>query len=1082
MPQPEEQLREPVATLLTRAGRSLGEDVLLYGEVHLKSLRARPDFGVDVAGRESGFLEIKAPRRGVPPNLRHASKQERRQWESLTVLPNLAYTDGTTWAHYSYGIQDAVAVLEGDLYTAGSRLRAVDGQFVEVVRKLLFGAPEKPQSLRALTRRVAGLCKLMRTEVAAIIRDEGTASGRRPFSRLAHDWQTMLFPDLSPKDFPDAYAQTVAFAMLLACASGVTFEGKSIADISDQLAKHHPLMGRALLVLTNPVAEKELTALGVLREVLAPVQWEELKGTTSAYWLMYEDFLREYDPALRRETGSYYTPDPVARFMAEFTDIVLKQSMGVPRGFASDEVTVVDPAMGTGTFLVEILRCAARTITAEQSEEALPPYLRDMYRHRLIGLERQAAPYAVAELRMHQALRAYKTEIPETSCRYLADTLDDPSAQVLDYPELLDHFRQSREGANRVKLDTRVMAVLTNPPWKERAARSASAAWITRKREKDRPADMSRPSLDDFRLDDKLAYKLANQYAYFWRWATWKVFDAHPDQPKGIVAFITPAAWLTSAAFSGMRRYLRQVADVGWVISLTPEGYRPPGRTRLFPTVQHRICIAFFARRGHPRPGTAARVLFRELHGSSAEKIAVLTTDSISPDDQGWEECLDDWEGPFVPKSQDWLSYPGLDDVMPWQHSGVKANRAWPYAPDPTILQERWNKLIATLDPQKNTMLKTSRERHVGSRPGGDPVVPGQTVPLYLQGPSTPRIEPVAFRSLDRQFLILDRRVVDYPRSELWSVAGAGQIFATTSHDKQIGSGPALTFSTWVPDMHHFDNRGGKVVPLYRDLDSRTPNLPPGLTRYLAGRLGAPVVAEDLLAYIAAVVAHPAYVRRFQADLRAPGVRIPITTVPALWDEAVGLGRQVLQAHTYGRALHDPRSGDPPEPTRLPYGQRPVVMASVTGLPSSVNYRQASRELQFGTGVIAPVPKEVWEYSIGSMNVIRKWFDYRLARSRHAGPSSAPDTRRSPLDEIRAAEWGPRFADDLIDLLNAIGILVQLEPAQDELLDAILQAPVITVRDLEADGILPVPPSWKRKPRIRAATPLFTPEKPAGES
>ncbi len=128
-------------------------------------------------------------------------------------------------------------------------------------------------------------------------------------------------------------------------------------------------------------------------------------------------------------------------------------------------------------------------------------------------------------------------------------------------------------------------------------------------------------------------------------------------------------------------------------------------------------------------------------------------------------------------------------------------------------------------------------------------------------------------------------------------------------------------------------------------------------------------------------------------------------------------------------------------------------MASVTGLPGSVTYHQATRELRFGTGVIAPVPKEVWDYSIGSMNVIRKWFDYRLARSRHAGPSSAPDTRRSPLDETRATEWGPRFADDLINLLNAIGTLVELEPAQALLLDAILQAPLITVSDLEAGGM-----------------------------
>jgi hypothetical protein len=586
---------------------------------------------------------------------------------------------------------------------------------------------------------------------------------------------------------------------------------------------------------------------------------------------------------------------------------------------------------------------------------------------------------------------------------------------------------------------------------------------------------MSRPSLDDFRLDDKLAYKLANQYAYFWRWATWKAFDAHPDEPKGLVAFISPSAWLTSAAFSGMRRYLRRAADDGWIISLTPEEHRPPGRTRIFPTVPHRICIAVFARRGQPRPGTAARVLFRELHGSSVEKIAALTTDRITPGGEGWEECPEDWEDPFIPRSGEWLSHPGLDDLMPWQHSGMKANRTWPYAPDPEILRERWDRLIATPAPQKNLMLKPSRERDAGSRPGGDHVVPGEPVPLHLQGPSAPRIEPVGFRSFDRQFVILDRRVVDYPRSELWSVAGPGQVFATASHDKQVVGGPAVTFTTWVPDMHHFDNRGGKAIPLYRDLATLTPNIAPGLTSCLARRLGVPVTPEDFLAYIAAVAAHPAYTRRFHADLRAPGVRIPFTAAVALWNEAVTAGRQVLQVHTYGHALHDLKSERPPSPARLSASLRPVTTASATTLPDSVTYDDATQEIRFGVGAVAPVPREVWDYSVGSMNVIRKWFDYRLARLRHSGLSAYRNRRYSPLDDVRAPEWGPRFTDDLIDLLNAIGTLVQLEPAQAALLDTIMEAPLVTVSDLEAEGILPVPPAWKRKPSTQPGAPLITP-------
>jgi hypothetical protein len=1074
VPEREEQIREPIAALLTRAGRRLGQDVLLYGEVKLRKLRARPDFGVDVAGRQAGFLEIKAPGRGVPPGIRHMSLNEKRQWESLKALPNLVYTDGTTWAHYTYGMQDAIAVMEGDLYTAGPRLRAADAGFMKVVEKLLFGAPRAQDSLKGVVGTAARLCRLMRDEVRAIIKKEGAdPERRRQFSRLANDWQGMLFPNLRLEDFPDAYAQTVTFGMLLACASGVTFEGKSIGDISDQLAKHHPLMGRALFVLTRPAAEQELTVPEVLRGVLAPVRWETLKGGKTPYWVMYEDFLREYDRALQRETGSYYTPDLVARFMTEFTDQVLKGPMNLPRGFASEEVTAVDPAMGTGTFLVEILRCAAATIASEQSEEARPPYLRAMYRNRLIGLERQAAPYAVAELRMHQALKSYKTEVPESSCRYLADTLDDPNARVLDYPELFEDFRYSREGANRVKLDTRVMAVITNPPWRERAAKREPAEWITRPREKGKPPDMSRPSLDDFREDDDLAFKLANQYAYFWRWATWKAFDAHPDHPKGIVAFITPSAYLTSRAFSGMRSYLRRTADDGWIINLSPEGHRPKTGTRIFPTVQHRICIAVFARYGKPQPDNPARIRYTEVAGTSQEKTAALTIGNVGPEGSQWELCREGWTDPFIPMADEWLALPDLGDLLPWHHSGIKPNRAWVYAPDSQTLRRRWNKLIAASASQKDDLLKASRDRDSNTRPAGDPAVPGNLVPLSLQRPGTPRIERVAFRSFDRQFLILDQRVVDYPRSELWAVAGTSQVFLTTSHDQQITSGPALTFTTHVPDTHHFEGRGGQVIPLYRDTGKRRPNLAPDLLRSLSGRLGVTVTPEDLLAYIAAVAAHPGYTRRFRRDLRVPGVRIPLTASSVLWREGVSLGRNVLQAHTYGRALHDPQAGRPPEPPRLPPGRRPIVRASPATLPAKVTYEQAAQEIRFGNGVIAQVPPEAWNYSVGDMNVVRKWFDYRLQGSRHAGPSSAPDVKRSPLDSDRAREWGPQFADDLNDLLHVIGILIELEPAQNALLDAIVGTPLITVNDLKASGVLPVPEILRRPPGIRPAPTLI---------
>ena len=85
---------------------------------------------------------------------------------------------------------------------------------------------------------------------------------------------------------------------------------------------------------------------------------------------------------------------------------------------------------------------------------------------------------------------------------------------------------------------------------------------------------------------------LSDSYVHFWRWATWKVFDAHPEQPSGIVAFITPSSYTTGQGYAGMREYLRRTADEGWIIDLSPEGHRPSVGTRVFPGVQAARCAS----------------------------------------------------------------------------------------------------------------------------------------------------------------------------------------------------------------------------------------------------------------------------------------------------------------------------------------------------------------------------------------------------------------------------------------------------------------------------------------------------------
>src|SRR5690606_5965247 len=90
---------------------------------------------------------------------------------------------------------------------------------------------------------------------------------------------------------------------------------------------------------------------------------------------------------------------------------------------------------------------------------------------------------------------------------------------------------------------------------------------------------------------------LRNLFAYFWRWATWKVFDIQGGAHPGVVCLITPASYLRSKGYQGMRRYLREVCDEGWVIDLTPEGKQPPADTAIF-GIETEVAIGLFIRKG----------------------------------------------------------------------------------------------------------------------------------------------------------------------------------------------------------------------------------------------------------------------------------------------------------------------------------------------------------------------------------------------------------------------------------------------------------------------------------------------------
>ena len=186
---------------------------------------------------------------------------------------------------------------------------------------------------------------------------------------------------------------------------------------------------------------------------------------------------------------------------------------------------------------------------------------------------------------------------------------------------------------------------------------------------------------------------LRNLYIYFWRWATWKVFDQSPQHNTGIVCFITVAGFLSGPGFQKMRDYLRRTCDNIWVIDCSPEGHQPEVNTRIFQGVQQPVCIVMASRSKQVDPATPAKVLFRSLPlGKREEKFAALHKLTLESD--GWIECPSDWRAPFLNESLGaWSTYPALEDLFVYNGSGVMPGRTWVIAPDADSLEKRWQKL-----------------------------------------------------------------------------------------------------------------------------------------------------------------------------------------------------------------------------------------------------------------------------------------------------------------------------------------------------------------------------------------------------
>ena len=1061
--EPEDQLRAPFEGFMSDVASALGWNAVCTGETPLPDRLGRPDYAVHRNDLLAGYVELKAP--GVGAVHTKFQKRNRAQFNRFSAIPNILYTDGNEWALYRSGERVGKVVrLSGDIAIDGKDTAVLQDtqKLVSLLRKFFLWEPIMPTDhrgkldLNAFAMLLAPLCRMLRDDVRDALK--GTNS---PIVRLAQDWRQLLFPDATDEEFADAYAQTAAFALLLGRSEGA--DPLTLQNAKSALFAQHSLLSRALEVLTDPDARVEIAAsLDLLLSVIAVVPPDMLKHPQDPWLYFYEDFLAAYDPELRRNAGVYYTPIEVVRAQVRLIDDLLVNRLNKPLGFADPEVVTLDPAVGTGTYLLGIIEHALARIGVEQGDGAIKGQAVELAKN-LHGFEIMVGPYAVSELRVSRALCDRGASLPPDGLHvYLTDTLENPEAEPKQSPLFLEPIAEQHAKALELKSKTPVIICLGNPPYDRHEAAGRDnevrpGKWVRWGDDGKGRTAILRDFLDPATTAGHGVHvkNLYNLYVYFWRWALWKVFEHQSTDGAGIVSFISASSYLDGDAFSGMREHMRRICDEIWILDLGGEGRGARRNDNVF-DIQTPVAIGVAFRSHKAKPDAPADVRYARIEGRRKEKLAGLSAiDGFASVD--WKDCPDDWQAPFLPSGEgEYFCWPFLTDLMPWQHSGSQVKRTWPIGPDKGTLEQRWQILLTS--PDRAQAFKTTRDRTIYSRclPMYTADEVREVQPALYQLPAdspVPLIQPYAYRSFDRQWIIADTRLGDYLRPVLWQSHSERQVYLTSLLTKPLGKGPALAACAMIPDLDHFSGRGAKdSIPLYRTHDTFEPNVLPGLLDCLSREYERELMPEDLVAYVYGILAQPAFTECFMSEVETRGLRVPLTKDGGLFEQVRNAGARLLWLHTYGERFSPGYIR-----RRIPPGTSKCVKAisdSPEGYPETFEYDAATRTLRVGDGEIAPVDADVYEFEISGLRVVQSWLKYRMKKSK--------GRKSSPLDDIRPEFWTSRFTTELLELLWMLAQTIDCYANQAKLLDAVTGSECF-----RADELPPVPQEMRKAPAVR---------------
>ena len=720
----------------------------------------------------------------------------------------------------------------------------------------------------------------------------------------------------------------------------------------------------------------------------------------------YEDFYQAYNPAAADRLGVVYTPNEIVDFIIRGADWLLRQHFG--RRLADDKVQILDPAVGTGTFITSLINY----LPAERLEYK--------YRSEIHANEVAILPYYIANLNIEYTYKERTGRYLEFPNLCFVDTLDNmdwqgASGDAVQRQAAFNLGGLSEENWIRVQEQNEkpISVIVGNPPynatqryWNDFNPNRAYPEIDRRIRETYSQAGTARNK-----------HKQYDMYKRFLRWASDRLVD------DGIIAFITNRAYLDSRQDDGFRKIIAQEFSDIYVLDLGSDVRRNPkisGTTHNVFGIQTGVAVGFLVRDTLKSGACSIHYAKRDDSELAADTLdhlrktalGEIAFSDITPDSNNeWlNQSNSDFERllPLVkPRSGRTANDGAAPAVFGMAAPGtVTARDEWVYDFDPANLKvkarfftDTYNRLLDAGVESYDPVIKWSRNlrRHFQSGRridyAADKIVTAAFRP-YVNKPYF--ADPVMSNDLTRNHYEMFGPDLQQPNQVIcFSGVASAKPFQVLAVAKLPGfdtleKTQCLPLYRYTPDGQQVSN----ITEL--GLQRINEHYRQEWGQFYADAYPAGIDAEELFAYIYAVLHDPVYRYDYGADLRRELPRLPLYHD---FDQWAKIGRELLDLHLGFE-------------TAAPY---PLERQDKDGIPAGRPILRADPERGIITldaqTTLSGIPAAAWRYRLGSRSAL-EWILEQYKERQPRDP-----TIRERFNTYRFAD----YKESVIDLLQRIG-------------------------------------------------------------